>query len=299
MLEVAETSASDETPAYLRQVDENGAPLAFIKIASADCRASFIRDGELAQRLSERSVRVPQQINLTPLEDGTIAVIQSWINGDHPSADNTDFEQLGASVAKFQNELDSLSSDFSVAAKTEDRLNTLLAFAQSDAIQKRWAGDPLQVFAEKATAWFLEFTPQMIAADGPCHGDLNPGNLLIDEQGQFVFLDLEDALHSDQWRGFDLAKIIERIVLPEAAQRGQIWAMTATDALKTGYQRNAQLPSGPDGASALRWHIGMAVQLIAQNLAREDPVAKMEMKKFECIASFITNHEEVLERLTD
>ncbi len=286
-IEKSSRNESGDLPAYLRVLDDDGVPSAFVKTAPASLKATFVREGRLAEHLHSKGLRAPRVRKVIALDNQIIAAVYDWIDGTHPTAQNADFERLGAGVASLQRALATVRDDFDIAGATAARLRSLLGFAASDRARLRWAKDPYADFAALATEWFVSLTPSMAVGAGPCHGDLNPGNLLVDDEGRLTFLDLEDALRFDVWRGLDLAKVAERLILPEAVQNGDAWGEDAVKALALGYGADASA-QGPRAEDALRWHIGLAVQLIGRHYPLGGSVALPELGKFKNIADSLS-----------
>ena len=78
------------------------------------------------------------------------------------------------------------------------------------------------------------------------HGDLNPGNILIDDGGTAWILDMEDAIHSWGAPLRDLAFAAERLALVPDGDRSE--KLERITALCQGYNRASACP--------VRWRPG-------------------------------------------
>lgn len=300
-LQVAYSGAGGDRPAYVRVVaDCAGEPRLFVKLMKKSCADHERKTAHLARNLVARSVMTPAFAGEIVLSDGTHAFSYHWIEGRSPSFSVSDMQLLGESVAGLHAAIKCESLNFEIEPRTESRLSELARFAVSPAFLAAWRGRSEESFAILMRDSFLRDLDSMIVGANPCHGDLNPGNIIIGNDGVAYFVDLEDALHTHVWPGLDLAKIIERIVLPASGVAGYVDLVASIETLVDSYvaaggqlERGFRLGSGKM-ARAMRWHLGLAVLIVTKNLGSAETWWDIEMEKFRKVDRLISSFNHVL-----
>lgn len=129
------------------------------------------------------------------------------------------------------------------------------------------------------------------------HGDPNPGNILLPEHDDPVFLDFEDCRHSRQSPAVDLAMALERLVMVRTpdAHKAECLARCFLDS----YRSQARVPEAVDFSSVLRT---LAVRaLILLTLADSEGAAPDadEWDKFHFLYAETQRRHDLLSRLGD
>lgn len=277
---------------FARIISENGEPTHFIKIVSSketEIETQRMAIG-MAEALHVRGCHVPQTAGpLRRLDDDRVALILNWLDGRHVDVDLINFEHLGRAIGRLHVGASDFGGTFGVTKRTQSRLDHFKSGIQLSSSQNVWRGHRYEVFALARQNDFLNSLPMMQAEAVPIHADLNPGNMLIDAKGDIIFLDFEDMAHSELWPGLDVAKILERLILPYREDRGADWANVALDDLLRGYQsvypervfeRNQLIQS-------LIWHMGLAVSIITMHWDVSSPNTSAELKKFAKLHTFL------------
>lgn len=286
--------ANDE-PAYLR-ITGTGQPM-FIKLIPEGELEKETHAFSLAASLNDISALTPAPLWRREVNNDRTAFAYAWTNGRHPTPESTDFRLLGGDIAVLHRTLGSLPDSGWIEARTARRIDALLAAMrdQDQAVLRMWRH--WEPDARRSLDAFAELSPAIRQQGVPIHGDLNPGNILISSR-KAIFLDLEDATHSALWPGLDLAKIIERLVLPEIATAGTDWARDSIASLLAGYKANDGLQlcnaAGLTFKKALLWHIGLSVTLLTEGSFSEE-VRYAEMNKFSDLATLVDQHSDLLD----
>ncbi|MCO6050153.1 aminoglycoside phosphotransferase family protein [Mesorhizobium sp. RP14(2022)] len=281
-------------PRYLRGLVEDGEPAWFIKIVSDKELPAARLEADLAHSLSTEGVVTPRFAAEIALEGDMSAMVFRWIEGAHPTAGAVDFARLGVSLNRLHHAFANVADRFSIEARTTCRLTEMEELAVSGRFEQRWEGCEHKRFALEMRDAFLTHLGSMKWESGAIHGDLNPGNI-IQNGDTFAFLDFEDALHSRLWPGLDLAKIIERLILPSIAEKGRCAATGDLLALLFGYGLNNWPNNSPSIQETVHWHIGLSVLVITQGLPANSSVAISEIKKFIKIAEILKKYNNLLQ----
>jgi hypothetical protein len=283
----------DGAPAYL-SIRHDNRPT-FVKLVPGAVAELEARAFALTGELATLGVNVPPPLWRRQVRGGVTAFAYGWVDGEHPSGADLDFRALGRAIAELHEALTKVPGSAAIQSRTANRIAALLPFADLAASPlsgpwRRW--EPL---ATRALQAFDELSASMQAARVSIHGDLNPGNILVSPQG-IAFLDLEDATHSALWSGLDLAKIAERLILPQIGDQGTAWASDALVALQKGYgETGAPLAQPPEltFSRALLWHMGLAVAVMRAQAFPDDVIAA-EMVKFSYLSRLLDCHGTLL-----
>lgn len=285
---------SNGEAAYLRLAGPSQ-PL-FIKLVLDSERAKETETFALARDLATLGVPTPSPMWRKITETGVTAFGYAWIEGPHPSGPNLDFHAMGQAIARLHRALSKVPGKEDIEQRTLERMETLTRAVKTSIV---FSAGPLNEWHSLASRYldaFTATTPAMLSEATPIHGDLNPGNMLV-SCDDIVFLDLEDATHSALWPGLDLAKIAERLVLPQIEAFGLDWAEKSIRTLLTGYRSEGmQLPNGErlTLSEALLWHTGLAVSILATQ-SFTTGVIESELRKFSYLTGLIDQHRKLLD----
>jgi Ser/Thr protein kinase RdoA (MazF antagonist) len=198
--------------AHYRVEPPSGPPL-FLKLATQ--REVVERAEGIACWLAERSVSVvaPLPGYPRPLADGRLAVVTAFVEGRRVRADAADLAALGRCVGKLHLALASHPDRAAWRRATTARLDGLEQVRADLAAGRLRSGPEPEQLATLAADAALHFNPRGATA-APLHGDLNPGNVLVDMKShEPILLDFEDVFHSVLPPIFELLLIVERFIL--------------------------------------------------------------------------------------
>ncbi len=301
MAEGAFSRAGSDRPAYLRLKQNDAAQKqVFVKLIPPYLAEQENLVARLGLALAARGVTTPALQGQLVLSDGSTAFIYDWMEGKPPNGSYAEMPRLGKAVARLHHGLRQEACNFDIDRRTADRLDSFTQLATSSRFESHWRDRDEWEFVRRMRDAFLSECEAMREVTCPCHGDLNCGNLLISDDGRTVFVDLEDALHTAVSPGFDLAKIIERIVLPTAERYGAHKTEDAIAALIDSYtlaqeDLNTDVPPGKGRlAAAMRWHMGLAVLVLTDSATIGADVSSTEILKFRMIDNLITQFTHLL-----
>lgn len=287
-------------PAFVRMSRTGEAcPRTFVKLVSAAQAARETEAAELSASLRAMGVACPVLREVIALADGCTAFCYDWIEGRPPDGSVTDMAGLGRALAGLHGALQRAQAPFGIARRTRDRLAAFEGLAVAPHFGARWRHHGDLRFVSRMRDAFLEACDAMLVDALPNHGDLNRGNVLVCGDARVAFLDLEDALHMAVWPGFDLAKIVERMVLPMASNAASAQQAIAslvkayTDSEKRAFDA-AACPGTGRLAAAMRWHMGLAVLVLTANPALPLDVVERELAKFKAVDARIGAYRELL-----
>ncbi len=289
-------------PVYLR-LTRSGVerPEVFIKRVPSFLVEHESRVARLGLSLAGRGVATPTLRGVLPLDDGSSAFLYDWIEGQPPSGSAVEMTRLGQAVAGLHRALQQEARNYDIATRTRSRWAGLLKLARSKRFASYWRGSGEEDFVWQMRDCFLAEHERMQCEASPCHGDLHKGNVLIRESDECVFIDLEDALHTAVWPGFDLVKLVERIVLPTLLPLCTSQAEQAISALIQSYVGAGGLALGMEItpgqgtiARTMRWHMGLAISVLASIKNVNPEIVRCEISKFKQINKLIDQFERVL-----
>lgn len=185
----------------------------FIKIVPKNYGPCLEKTREITDWLHRHHCKVPNTIEIVYdfFEEEKIAVILPFLAGIRPTSNNSDLIILARDLAKLHLILDQFANKAYIRTMTEDRLSSLQEIREKVASGHLKVQFEPQLFKKIANNLELEFC--VGSEEIPLHGDLNPGNLLINATEETIFLDFEDTLHSYLPVIFELVFILERLVL--------------------------------------------------------------------------------------
>lgn len=270
-------------PSHFRLVEpQTNRPSVFIRVVSMAREAEVDFNVAVSEHLAKRGLSTPQLLSVTGVDEATVALCFQWIDGQYPTSPELDYDALGYAVAGFQLAVRPLSQSYPLRQETSERLERLKPTAAKAPSGGAAIDDAVRDF-ERSTRSILEDAV-------PSHGDLNPANILVGANG-FTFLDFEDMLHMHVWWGFDVSKLIERLILTRVGTLGPVWANTKLQELLTGYFAGAGIerPPGLGVAliNAMRWHLALSFLVLAQRLPHASLATNSEVAKLSILADLI------------
>lgn len=239
-------------PPLFRLEREGGPPL-FLKLVASSGRDAAVRAEAVARHLAACGFAVPAAIEGFPraLADGRLAVALPFVEGRPTAPQPAEMHALGRAIGALHRALAAHSDVPAWRASTDRRLAELAAVRAALA-DGSYAAVPeparLRALAADATLDFVAAGQ----ARTPLHGDLNPGNVLVEQDsGRVVILDFEDVFHSVLPPRFELLLAMERHILVQVDDDALARPLVA--ALRDGYgDAGAPLPPVDRPADVLR-----------------------------------------------
>lgn len=185
----------------------------FVKIYSPQAARLGYRSETLADWVADRSKLITPSKNGFPryLKNGSLAGVRGYCNGKRVPVTISAMRKLGESLAKLHCSLASHPERETWLTNTDRRLD-LVEMTRDDLVANRLKAGP-----DPTLLAGLAATPNLLFRQSetsriPLHGDLNPGNLMM-ESGRLQIFDFEDVGHSVLDSCFDLTVVIERFVM--------------------------------------------------------------------------------------
>jgi Ser/Thr protein kinase RdoA (MazF antagonist) len=287
-------TVAEGLPLYLRAVDPcTGRPLRFLRVIDASVGAEAENWVAISRHLAAAGVATPELLNRQLLNNEVLVLSYRWMEGKYPLLPNLDFSKLGRSVAVLHNGLASLDSP-SMKVVTRRRLDRLLLRSDN-------CSDATPPPARTMLRRFPNLCEIMLTNAGPTHGDLNPANVLVGNDG-IGFLDFEDVHHMRVWPGSDLAKLLERLVVTRISVFGAPWAEAAAKSLIEGYRGclSLSMPKMPLGEAlleAMRWHLALSLLVLWEAGSDTDPFFGREQEKLFVMANLVERGAPLVRRI--
>jgi Ser/Thr protein kinase RdoA (MazF antagonist) len=221
----------------------DGPPLVLKLVEPGRCD-SALRAEAIASWLAARGLPVPAALPGFPrnLADGRVAVALPFVEGRRLEPTPDDLSALGRAVGALHCALAQHPDRATWAAATARRLAELTAMRTELAAGRFRAGPEPERVQALAADRALDFAPAWPAR--PLHGDLNPGNILVErEAGRIVLLDFEDVFHGVLPAQFELLLLIERHILLRVAE--DALALALIRRLLEGYGERSDAPIFP------------------------------------------------------
>ena len=195
---------------------ESGKTL-LLKMVAGNRQKSVLRAEAIASWLAGQGLDVPAPLEDFPRQtvDGNLAILLPFVKGTRLKPAISDMCFLGKAVGAFHKTLSRHPDQPAWRSSTESRLTELEAIRVRLASKKRVRAQYVDSLADLASDPALDFRFDHLPAR-PLHGDLNPGNILK-VKGNVVLLDFEDVFHSMLPVAFDLAVVLERLILANVA----------------------------------------------------------------------------------
>jgi Ser/Thr protein kinase RdoA (MazF antagonist) len=254
----------------------------FLKHVPAARAASEERAQSIAGWLAGRGVPVAVPCAGYPrrLADGSLFVAMPYVHGKRLDPEPEQLRALGRIIAALHAALAAHPDVASWSTYTKQRMTSLANTRQALATRRVSCGPLKERLAELAADEDVDFvlSSSMVAA---LHGDLNPGNVLLDaETGLPRLLDFEDVFHSLLPPAFEMMLVIERFVLARLRDEASIRGCTA--ALLTGYREAGghRLEFGIKPADVLRSLAVRSLCVLCQGAQRGIDVSASEWSKF-------------------
>ena len=218
----------------------------FVKIYTPESASIGYRSEMLANWVADRSKLITPSKNGFPryLKNGSLAGVRGYCNGNRVPVTVTAMRKLGESLAELHCLLASHPERESWLINTDRRLDTVEMTRNQIVANRLKAGPNPKLLAELAATPNLLFRKSETSRI-PLHGDLNPGNLMMDSGRPQIF-DFEDVGHSVLDSCFDLTVVIERIVMmcKDISDRQRV---EISHAFLIGYRNSGGILSVPGG----------------------------------------------------
>jgi Ser/Thr protein kinase RdoA (MazF antagonist) len=205
-------------PPTLFRLDRTDGPPLMLKLVEPGRREAAARAEAIASWLAAQGLFVPAALPGFPRElaDGRLAVALPFTEGRRPEPTPEDLFALGRAVGALHRTLAKHPERAAWRASTARRLADLSAIRTELAAGRLKAGPEPERLQALAGEPALDFAPGWPAR--PLHGDLNPGNILVERpSGSVVLIDFEDVFHSVLPPAFELLLLIERHILVPVA----------------------------------------------------------------------------------
>lgn len=182
-----------------------------IKLVEPDGRVRAEEAEQVAHWLHCNEVSVVSASEMRLLCDGRLMLRIPYLEGQQIELTHEALGVLGRDLAKFHQVLIKAPYRKFWDQKTQSRLKSL-SHTREFLVETggHYGPDPERLL-QLASNWSLDFTHGVLPSQ-PLHGDLNPGNVLYVD-GQVVFLDFEDVVHSVLPLEYEVLFAIERFVL--------------------------------------------------------------------------------------
>ncbi|MGE0456267.1 MAG: phosphotransferase [Vicinamibacteria bacterium] len=282
-------------PTCARFEPEKAAPL-FLKIVPASRGGSLHETERLARWLADQGLFVNACLPgyPRPFDPTHVVCAYPYREGRRPRAEARDLEALGASLAELHRTLARYPDRARLEEATDARFSQLHR-ARGELARGRRAGpDPgaLLALARDGSSAFQGRS----ATSTPIHDDLNPGNILFTEDSDRpLFLDFEDALHSVLPPIYDLAVVIERIVLVSEVRDSEASALGSRFlAAYRGGGGCAAAGTDEDLVACIRGRALRALCTLALSEWSEVPVEREEWAKFVFLEELARERRDVL-----
>lgn len=207
-----------DVPSRMYRLDAKAGTSFLLKLVDAELREGVERAEGVATWLAGQGLDLPAPLAGFPREtsQGDVAILLPFVNGQRVEPSISDMRALGKALGAFHHNLGRHPDLGSWRDFTDGRLSELNAVRARLAEKKGARGEYAQQLSELAADRSLDFRFDALPRR-PLHGDLNPGNLLIVGK-RALLLDLEDVFHSVLPVAFDLALVLERLVLVRVAE---------------------------------------------------------------------------------
>ena len=218
----------------------------FIKIYTSKMASVGYRSEVLANWIAERSELTSASKTGFPrrLRNGDLVCMRPYCKGNRMSATVVNMERLGGAIAKLHGLLSFHPDRVKWLGQTDQRLSAIEKTREEIVGKTLKVGPNPILLAQVATTSNLSFRPSEMTRI-PLHGDLNPGNILMYKGDPKIF-DLEDVEHSVLDSCFELALVIERIVMV-AKDISDAKRVEVGRAFMRGYRGAGGILSVPEG----------------------------------------------------
>ncbi|WP_033068647.1 phosphotransferase enzyme family protein [Thalassospira australica] len=187
-----------------------------LKLIDPSCRALAEQAEDVANWLNCHDVPVISATGAQVLSDGTVVLKMPYFEGHRVSATSQGLYKFGQELAKLHQVLAEAPSQKDWEKRTKDRLDELSTMRTYLVEKGAYFGPDPKRLLDLAHDKSLDFTIGVSPVQ-PLHGDLNPGNVLVVD-GQVIFMDFEDTLHSVLPLEYEIMLVIERFVLVRSSK---------------------------------------------------------------------------------
>lgn len=203
---------------FYRYISENNAQDLFIKLEKKQRDGDIKISEETAIWLSKNGINAVYCIDGYPREyKNNLMLAYKYIDGRFIQATESDLTTLGKSIAFLHNKLSEIPSKKIIKKETNARLDNLQRIREDISKGNCVCGPSPLKLKELSKDNSISFTKNYTEAQ-PLHGDLNPGNMIMMDSNVF-FLDFEDTIHSFLCPFYELAYVIERIILVSTLEK--------------------------------------------------------------------------------
>lgn len=301
IIEGAYDSGSSDDYRFLRLKDPSiGRSIVFIKLVKTLQLNNETLLQSLCKNLSKLDVAISSPISVININSSVQAELYNWLDFEPIVPGEICFFFLGREVAKLHKALSLINNKFNIEQKAKARVEYFNQF-KSPFIGSCILNDDTNLFYQRMKSYFFENSKFMEIGARPCHGDLNLGNICFNNKWGFIFIDFEEALHSFFWPGLDLAKIIERVLLPNAEYLTEQRLTLYINNLVSGYTESSDCSLGRDFfvgngdlARAMRWHLAYSSYVMADNFEVNGSVWNQELNKFMTIELLVDKYQHLL-----
>lgn len=210
-------NAGGDSSIFLKMDADDGC-VRFVKVVTAERTPELLAAEALARWLHEEGVRVVAAESTADLGEGRRLWSYPYHCGRPPKACVEDIVAIGSELGRLHRALHRHPSLPKWQERTAARLTRLSMVRMVLADGTLAAGPEPALLQRIAFDQNIDFLPNRFEPAERClalHGDLNRFNMLIDGQG-CTFLDFEDVSHSVLPAIFDLATVVERVVMVDA-----------------------------------------------------------------------------------
>ena len=213
--QISEVSALlfGDAPSHMYRVDATAGQSFLLKLVDVERQEGVLRAEGVAAWLAEQGLDFPAPLPGFPREtpEGDVAILLPFMSGRRVEASISDMRALGQALGAFHHNLVRHPDLGSWRDFTDDRLSELNAvrerLVKKHGARPQYADRLSELAADRSLDFRFDALPRR-----PLHGDMNPGNILI-AGDKAVLMDFEDVFHSVLPIAFDLALVLERLVL--------------------------------------------------------------------------------------
>jgi len=206
-----------DVPSTMYRLDAKAGPSFLLKLVDSEKQEGVLRAEGIAKWLVEQGLDLPAPLPGFPREtlEGDVAILLPFVSGQRVEPSISDMRAVGKSLGAFHHSLVRHPDHVSWCAFTDARLSELNAvrvhLSGKNDVKPQYAKRLSELAADRSLDFRFKAIPRR-----PLHGDLNPGNILM-VGDRAVLLDFEDVFHSVLPVAFDLALVLERLVLVKVA----------------------------------------------------------------------------------
>ncbi len=282
---------------FFRLAPEDESPGLFLKLVPSNQVARQVEADRVARLVNASGLEASCLLPGYPkrFDEDTAILGYRYIDGRLPRPIPSDLEALGSAVGRLHKVL----ADAPEAPQVRERAKTRQRLLQDRWQELQQSADLPGPYPEQLRRLVAGAPGAFAESDEPhqvIHGDLNPGNILINEANEeIVFLDFEDSPGAWLPPRMDLAFALERHVLVvEADDRA---ARELGGCFLSGYQEASGLSpfqKPGDFAGALHWLSLRSLCLLAEFAARDEAWPTEEWSKFDYLLSMAEKRRDLV-----